>query len=637
MQVIKTPEEALHQFWGYDQFRPLQREVIQSVLDKRDTLALMPTGGGKSICFQIPALCTEGVCLVVSPLIALMKDQVENLQKRGISATAIHSGLHYKDIDRLFDNAVDGGLKFLYVSPERLLTELAIERIKRMKIALIAVDEAHCVSQWGYDFRPAYLQIATLREHLPDVPILALTATATPDVVKDIIEKLEFKADNQTFTQDFNRSNLAYVVREVEDKEAKLYDIVSKVAGSGVVYARNRKRTKELSQFLNEHRISADFYHAGLSPDERSRKQDAWIEGKTRIMVATNAFGMGIDKPDVRSVVHIDLPDSLEAYFQEAGRGGRDGKKSFAVLLYHKSDAQTLALQFETAFPEMRDIRRAYEALGSFLQLAVGGGLGSSFDFDIAAFCHRFSFEVLKTYACFKVLEQDGWLAYTEGVSVPTRLKVKVSREQLYDYQLKNRNLEMVIKGILRAFPGVLNDYVAITEFALAQFLKMSVIDLEKILHHFHLENIIEYLPRKDKPQLTFLRERVDSQHLSIDYNLYMFRKRRAEFRYKKAVEYAELSICRSQQLLHYFGQHDAPACGICDVCLDKNKQELSPQEFDIFKEKIIRMLKREPLSIRDLAESFGERQRSQAIQTVSFLIEKGILMKEGDKLSLKN
>ena len=634
--MIQTPESILKQYWGYDTFRPLQRAIIQSVLDGHDALALLPTGGGKSICFQIPALNTEGVCLVISPLIALMKDQVQNLQNRGIAAAAVYSGMHYRDIDRLFDNAVYGGLKFLYLSPERLMTELAIERIKRMNVSLIAVDESHCVSQWGYDFRPPYLQIANIRDHLPNVPVLALTATATPDVVVDIGEKLLFRKGFQVFQQDFNRPNLAYVVRHVEQKEAKLLEIFNKTKGSGIVYVRNRKRTKDLAHFLQSHKISADFYHAGLTPEERSQRQDDWMDDKTRVIVSTNAFGMGIDKADVRTVVHVDLPDSLEAYFQEAGRGGRDGQKSYSVLLYTKSDSDLLQHQFEMSFPDMREIKRVYEALGSYLQLAVGGGMGQSFDFNIVEFTQRFSFDVLKTYACFKALEQDGWLSLTEGVFFPASMKVIVDREKLYDYQLKNKAYDHVLKGMLRAFQGVLNDFVSFNEFTFAQFLKMSLIDLEKILERLHLDGIIEYRIRKDKPQLFFLRERVDNQYLTIDYSLYMFRKKRAEYRLKKAIEYVELGICRSQQLLHYFGQTDSKPCGACDVCIERDKAALDSNDFEMYKEKIMRLLKRENLTLKELADSFTGKYQTKVIQTIGFLLDEGVLTREGDKFSVK-
>ncbi len=630
-----SPEAILKEYWQYDTFRPMQRDIIQSVLDGCDTLALLPTGGGKSICFQVPALCTEGVCLVISPLIALMKDQVENLKKRGILAAAIYSGMHYKDIDRLFDNAVYGGLKFLYISPERLMTDLAKERIKRMKINLLAIDEAHCISQWGYDFRPPYLEIAAIREFMPNVPVMALTATATPDVVVDICKKLEFKKNQQVFQQDFERKNLSYIVRNVEAKEQKLLDIIKKTKGSSIVYVRSRKATKTLAEWLQKLGFKADYYHAGLDPEERNRRQDAWISNKTPIIIATNAFGMGIDKPDVRSVVHYDLPDSLEAYFQEAGRAGRDGKRSYAVLLVNKGDTNNLEKNFENAFPEMKDIRRVYEALGSYLQLAVGGGEGQSFDFDMIEFAQRFKFEVLKTYACLKVLEQDGWLVYTEGVHQPSNLKFLYNREQLYDFQLRRRELELVIKGLLRALTNCLMDYVSFNEFQIAQFLRMSLTDLERILNYLHTENIIDYRPRKDKPQLVFVRERTDTQHLSIDWNLYMFRKKRAEFRLKKAIEYVELDICRSRQLLQYFGQTDAEKCNECDVCLEKDKDNLETNDFTMFSEKIITLVKRDPLTLKEIVDSFAERQRTKVIQTIGFMLTEGVLTKVGDKFSV--
>jgi ATP-dependent DNA helicase RecQ len=398
-----NPLDILHQHWGHPQFRPQQEAIIQSVLDGCDTLALLPTGGGKSICFQVPALCQEGICLVISPLIALMKDQVQNLQKKGISALAIYAGMAYRDIDRLLDNCVHGEVKFLYLSPERLASDLAIARIKQMKVSLIAVDEAHCISQWGYDFRPPYLEIAQVREFFPQVPLIALTATATPEVVQDIQEKLAFK-NQQVFQSSFARPNLAYIVRPSEAKENQLLEILQKVPGCGVVYVRNRGKTKEIAQLLQKKRISADYYHAGLSPDERSSKQDAWISGRTRIMVSTNAFGMGIDKSDVRTVIHLELPDSLEAYFQEAGRAGRDGQKSYAVLLYNQSDRRSLEYQYTQAFPSLDEARQVYRALGSYFQLALGGGQGESYDFDISNFCQSYNLELVRTFNCLKLL-----------------------------------------------------------------------------------------------------------------------------------------------------------------------------------------------------------------------------------------
>jgi ATP-dependent DNA helicase RecQ len=630
-----TPEEILKKYWGYDAFRPMQRDIIQSVLDGVDTLALLPTGGGKSLCFQVPALCKEGVCLVISPLIALMKDQVENLKKRDISAAAIFSGMHYKDIDRILDNAAYGGLKFLYMSPERLATVLARERIKKMTINVLAIDEAHCISQWGYDFRPPYLEIAAIREWLPDVPILALTATATPEVKTDICQKLEFKRGFQVFEKDFSRPNLSYIVRHVEVKEQKLYEILSKTNGAAIVYVRNRKRAKDLVLFLREKGIRADFYHAGLTPDERSSRQDAWMKDNPRIMIATNAFGMGIDKPDVRTVVHIDLPDSLEAYFQEAGRAGRDEKKSYAVLLTNKGDAVMLRTQFEANFPEMTEIRRVYGALGSYLQLAVGGGEGESFDFDLGDFTERFRLEPLKTYTCFRILEQDGWLTLSEAVMQPPRIMVLVDKEMLYDYMLRNPKTERVLKGILRALHNVMTDFASFSEMSIAQFLKMSAVEMVEIFHKFHNDGIIDFRPRKEKPQLTLLRERVDNQHLAIDWTLYMFRKKRAEARLNKAIEYAELDMCRSQQLVNYFGQMDAPTCGVCDVCMESEKRTLETDEYEQLSGKIRTLLDREALTLKEIVDSFSEKQQTKIIQTIGFMLEEGFLKKEGDKIKI--
>ncbi|MCB0586106.1 MAG: ATP-dependent DNA helicase RecQ, partial [Phaeodactylibacter sp.] len=416
-----SPLEILKKYWGYDGFRPLQEDIIRSVLEGKDTLALMPTGGGKSICYQVPALCREGICIVVSPLIALMKDQVENLKQRNIPAEAIYSGMHYRDIDRILDNCVYGNIKLLYLSPERLTTELARVRIQKMKASLLAVDEAHCVSQWGYDFRPPYLQIAEMREVLPGVPILALTATATPEVARDIQEKLAFRQEN-LLQKSFERPNLSYSVLHEEDKLKKLAEILHRVPGSGIVYVRSRRRTKEIARYLQRQKIRADFYHAGLDTEERSRKQEEWMNNKSRVVVSTNAFGMGIDKPDVRVVVHMELPDSLEAYFQEAGRAGRDGRKSYAVLLYNDSDRQNLERRFEQSFPGLKEVQRVYRALGSYFQLATGSGEGQSFDFEIVEFARNFQIKIVQAYSCLKILEQAGWIVLTDAVFVPSSL-----------------------------------------------------------------------------------------------------------------------------------------------------------------------------------------------------------------------
>lgn len=621
--MIAEPLKILKQYWGYNHFRPLQEDIIQSVLQGKDTLALLPTGGGKSICYQVPALCKDGICIVISPLIALMKDQVANLQKHKIPAVAIYSGMHYKEIDRILDNCVYGGVKLLYLSPERLVTEIAIERIKRMKVNLIAVDEAHCISQWGYDFRPPYRRITELRDLLPDVPIIALTATATKEVVNDIQEQLAFKKTN-VLQKSFARKNLAYVVLKEENKRAKLLDILKKVAGTSIVYANSRKRTREIAVFLQRNRISASFYNAGLTPDERSKRQEDWMNGKIRVMVCTNAFGMGIDKPNVRTVVHVDMPNSLEAYFQEAGRAGRDGNKAYAILLYNSEDKLSLEYHYQNAFPAMEEVRRVYRALGSYLQLAVGGGLGRSFDFDIITFSRNFKIKALTVFNSLKILEQAEWIALSEAVFTPSSVKVRVTPEQLYDYQIRNPNLDLTLKTIVRSANGVMNNYVHIRENYLARFIKISWGQLVRQLHKLHQDKVIDYHPQKTSPQLIFLQDRVDADNLSIDQKLYNFRKNRYLIRIRKAIEYAEIPHCRSQQLLSYFGEKDAAKCGICDVCLGRTKVEVTEDELGKYREKVKVLISRDELTIAQAIDSFSSKRQDKVSKIIALLIEEG-------------
>jgi len=631
---LPTPKEILHQYWGFDAFRPLQAEIIQSVLDGKDTLALLPTGGGKSICFQIPALCKEGICLVISPLIALMKDQVAHLKKRDIPAIAIYSGMRRQDIDRELDNCIYGKTKFLYLSPERLLSELAQQRIAKMNVNLIAVDEAHAISQWGYDFRPPYLEIAQIRELHPKVPVIALTATATKTVIIDIQEKLQFPKAN-VFQKSFERSNLSYVILKEANKLKNLVNILQKVPGSSIVYTRSRKRTKEIALYLQRQKISADFYHAGLSPDQRSAKQDAWIDNKTRIIVSTNAFGMGIDKPDVRTVIHLDLPDSLEAYFQEAGRAGRDEQKAYAVLLYGDEDKIRLENAYKNAFPSLLSIRQVYRALGSYLQLATGGGIGTSYDFDIAAFTKNFQLDVLKTYNSLKLLSQAGWLMMSESVFIPSTLFLKVNRETLYDYQLRNKKMDRIIKKILQAYQGVFNGPVRIKESQLAYFLRMPEKDLLLALKKLQADGIVQYLPQKDQPQIVFLKERVAAENLTIDMALFKFRKERYYDSIQAAIKYAEQNRCRNKQLLGYFGEQEVALCGQCDVCTGRNKADIDEVAYDRYKAKIKQVLKKEPLSITEIQESFAPKRKEILLSTLSYLLEEGFLDKvEEDKLA---
>ena len=631
----KSPSGILKKFWGFNHFRPLQEEIIQSVLNKKDTLALLPTGGGKSICYQVPALCQEGITIVVSPLIALMKDQVENLQKRNIAAAAIYSGMSYRDIDRILDNCIYGRVKLLYLSPERLTSDLARARIENMKVSLLAVDEAHCISQWGYDFRPSYLQIAEARSLMPDTPVLALTATATPEVAKDIQEKLNFPEKNLLQTS-FARANLSYSVLHEEDKLKKLADILRSVPGSGVVYVRNRRRTKEVATYLHRLGISADYYHAGLDTEERSKKQDAWMAGKIRLMACTNAFGMGIDKPDVRIVAHLELPDSLEAYFQEAGRAGRDGKKSYAVLLYNESDRKNLERQFEQSFPALQEVRRVYRALGSYFQLAVGSGAGQNFDFDIVAFSKNFQFGIMMAYNSLKILEQAGWIILTDAVFIPSSLQIKVSKDGLYDYQLRHPKMDLLLKAILRTYQGAFNHPIKLRESQLARFLKMPVSQLRQALNKLATDNIIDYQPQKDQPQIIFFRERVDADNLLIDRNLYNFRKNRHYERIQKAIAYAETPVCRNRQLLSYFGETEAHKCGICDVCTGRTKAKLNTSSFEKYKEKIERLLEEEPLSLEQVVESFAVRRQEEVIKALEYLLDEGFLIEENDLLRRK-
>lgn len=629
------PVDILRKYWGYDAFRPLQEDIIRDVLAGMDTLALMPTGGGKSICYQVPALVREGICLVISPLISLMKDQVYQLKQRGIAAEAVYSGMHHKDIDRILDNCIFGRTKLLYLSPERLTTDLARARIKRMPVNLLAVDEAHCISQWGYDFRPAYLRIAELREWLPKTPVLALTATATEEVVVDIQQQLQF-AKEHVRRKSFRRSNLAYVVLQEESKWNKLLDILRRVPGPGVIYVRSRRKTQEVAHHLRKEKISADFYHAGLSTEQRSKKQDDWIEGRTRVMVATNAFGMGIDKADVRTVVHLELPDSIEAYFQEAGRAGRDGKRAYAVLLYQDADAHRLRRQFEISYPPFEEVRRVYQALGSYYQLAVGGGQGASFDFEISDFARTYKLDLLTTWSCLRILEQEEWISLSDAVFFPAMVYIKVNKDQLYDFQLRNSNFDKLIKTILRSCQGAFLQHVNLPEAQIARFLNIPLGQLRKMLHQLQQQGILSYRPLKDQPQLTFLQERVDSANLTYDQQRYAFLKNRQQERIEQAIAYAETAECRSRQLLHYFGEEQGEDCGWCDVCQGRTETELSEEDFLRYHKKILRLLQDEPLALEELTEAFSTRHRRKVLKVLEYLVDEGEVALKEEKLSKK-
>ncbi len=623
------PAQILKQYWGYDQFRPLQADIIDSVLAGRDTLALLPTGGGKSLCYQVPALCMEGVAIVVSPLIALMKDQVYHLQRRGVPAAAIFSGMRKSEIDIIFENACQGMYKLLYVSPERLRTDLAQARLQRMKVSLLAIDEAHCISQWGYDFRPPYLQIAELRPMLPQVPMMALTATATPEVAQDIQDKLAFLPDAQVFQQSFARENLSYSILYEHRKQDKLLDILQKVPGSGVIYLRSRGDTQKVAELLQKRGIGADYYHAGLPMEDRNKKQEAWIKGNPRLMVCTNAFGMGIDKPDVRLVVHLGPPDSLEAYFQEAGRAGRDGQKAFAVMLYTEQDAEQLQRFFEASYPSMEVVRRTYQALGAWSQIAIGGGIGASFDFDLQQFCHTYKLEQPITHAALRLLEQEGWLAMSDAAATLAKLQIVCTREVLYDFQIRNKQADSIIKFMLRQYPGVQHDLVEISEGTIANAAKMRVEQVLQIFTTAEKEGVLRFFPRNEKPQITFLQERVAAENLTIDLEKLKFRRDQAYRRLTSVIQYAERRQCRGRQLLAYFGEKRAEKCGICDVCTGRNQADQSEELLEAYHRKIKDLLKIEPLPFEEVLKAFSPKKQEVATTALAYLVEEGIVVED--------
>lgn len=632
ISVLDKYQKILTQYWGYPNFRPLQHEIINSVGQGRDTLALMPTGGGKSITFQVPALAKEGICIVVTPLIALMKDQVENLKARKIKAAAIYTGLTKHEIDITLENCVyDPNMKFLYCSPERLGTEIFKTRVRQMQVNLLAVDESHCISQWGYDFRPSYLKIADLRQLIPDTPVLAVTATATPEVVEDIQEKLAFREKN-VFSKSFERKNLVYLVRQTEDKNKLLLKIVHAVQGSGVVYVRNRQKTKEIALFLQENGIRADYYHAGLTTAERDSKQNNWKSNISRIMVATNAFGMGIDKADVRFVVHIDLPDNLEAYFQEAGRGGRDEKQAFAIMLYHPGDAKKLERRIETTFPPIGDIRRVYEALGNFFQLAVGSGKGMSFDFDLPQFLKSYHFNALMVYNALKILERSGYVEMSEEVDNPSRIMFLVARDDLYKYQVANANEDKFIKLVLRSYDGLFSQYRNIDESALAMRANTTREKIYEYLIKLGRDKIINYIPRKKMPQIFYSSERLDAQTLNITAENYAHRKQRYADRINSVIAYATHNKCRSQQLLEYFGHKNPPRCGVCDVCTKRNELDLSKYDFDTILKEIKQQLAKNPKSLENLTDSINHKP-DKVLKVIQWLLDHEKIIKNSEQL----
>jgi ATP-dependent DNA helicase RecQ len=626
--------KILKQYWGYDHFRGIQEDIIRSVGEGKDTLGLMPTGGGKSITFQVPALAQEGLCLVITPLIALMKDQVRNLRERGIKATAVYSGMTREEILIALENCIFGNYKFLYISPERLGTEIFQIKLRSMHVSLITVDESHCISQWGYDFRPAYLKIADIRQLLPGVPVIALTATATPEVVKDIQERLQFRQEN-VFRMSFERKNLAYIVRHTEDKEGEMLHILQRVNGSSIVYTRNRKKNKEIAQLLNRNHITATFYHAGLSDETKDLRQKAWLKGEYRVMVATNAFGMGIDKPDVRLVIHADVPDSPEAYFQEAGRAGRDGMKAYAVLLFCPRDKITLKQRISDTFPEKDYIRKVYEDINFYYQMAMGDGLGCTFAFNLDEFCHNFKHFPVQTDSALKILTRAGYLEYTDEQDNASRIMFTLTKEELYRIHEQNADTEKLIRILLRTYTGLFTDYAYINEELLAKRSGLSRPQIYETLLFLTRQHILHYIPGKKTPYIIYTRERQETDRIYLSKEVYEERKESYRRRIEAMIEYAESeNKCRSRMLLHYFGEKNEHNCGQCDVCLQHHHSGLKQSQFDEISHQILALLKTSPFSPQELKTQI-QAPEEQVTKVIAYLLSEEIIHQENGRLLL--
>ena len=618
---------VLVKYWGYPSFRPMQEDIVDSVIAGNDTLALLPTGGGKSICFQVPAMAMEGVCIVITPLISLMKDQVLHLKKINIPAAAIYSGMHPSEIEIAYNKAAFGNLKFLYVSPERLLTDAFIEAIKKMKVCLLAIDESHCISQWGYDFRPPYLKIAEIRPYIPNTPVLALTATATPKVVDDIQFRLGFKQQN-VFQTSYERKNVTYNVVKIADKYGLMYRLFMKMEqGSGIVYVRSRKRTKIIADWLQSAGISATFYHAGIDAKTRDQRQKMWMDGHIKVIVATNAFGMGIDKPDVRLVVHMDLPDSLEAYFQEAGRAGRDLKPSEAFLLVSDTDIKQLKDNLQQSYPELQRIKDIYDALGNYLQIPVGAGCGSSHDFDMNDFASYYNFQLLEVYNSLKLMEREGLFALSEAMDSPSQVMIKASREDLYRCQVEYPEFDVVIKHLLRNYPGILSDFVKIKEEQISQKLGTDVLKVEQTLKKLESYNFLTYIQRKDKPQIQYLTERQNTSHFVLSDQVYKDRKDDATRRVQAVIDFVNNDEeCRSVQLLRYFGEKIKTRCGKCDVCNIRNQMKINDEEYKNISELILEELKKRVVPLYETPSLAKNYLEEKVLETVRWMLDNGTI-----------
>ena len=618
---------VLVKYWGYPSFRPMQEDIVDSVIEGHDTLALLPTGGGKSICFQVPAMAMDGVCIVVTPLISLMKDQVLHLKKINIPAAAIYSGMHPNEVEIAYNKAVFGNLKFLYVSPERLMTDTFIEAVKKMKVCLLAIDESHCISQWGYDFRPPYLKIAEIRPYIPHTPVLALTATATPKVVDDIQFRLGFKEKN-VFQTSYERKNVTYNVIKVADKYGLMYRLFMKMeSGSGIVYVRSRKRTKVIADWLQSVGISATYYHAGIDAKTRDERQKMWMDGKIKVISATNAFGMGIDKPDVRVVVHMDLPDSLEAYFQEAGRAGRDLKPSEAFLLVSESDIKQLKDNLQQSYPELERIKAIYDAIGNYLQIPVGAGNGQSYPFDMTEFAKNYDFSLIEVFNSLKLMEREGFFALSEAMDTPSQLFIKASREDLYRFQVEYAEFDTIIKYLLRNYPGILSDFVKIKEEQISHKLGIDVEKVEQVLQKLDKFNFLSYIPRSDKPQIQYLTERQDTRHFALSDEVYKDRKEDATKRVQSVIDFVNNDDeCRSVQLLRYFGEKIKTRCGKCDVCNIRNQMKINDEEYKNISSIILEELKKRVVPLYETPSLAKNYLEEKVLETVRWMLDNGTI-----------
>ena len=634
--MSELTRSVLKQYWGYPSFRPLQEDIVDAVVSCRDTLALLPTGGGKSICFQVPAMAMEGVCVVVTPLIALMKDQVAHLVDKGIPAAAIYSGLHPDQVELRYNQAVFGRLKFLYVSPERLQTDRFVEAIKRMKVCLLAIDESHCISQWGYDFRPPYLKIAEIRPYIPKTPVLALTATATAKVVEDIQYRLGFKERN-VFQSSFERKNVVYNVYHEPDKYGVLFRKLNAMQeGSAIVYVRNRKKTQVIAEWLSSVGISATCYHAGLDSKTRDERQDQWVRGKVKVMVATNAFGMGIDKPDVRLVIHLDLPDSIEAYFQEAGRAGRDLKPAEAFLLVSEADVKQLEVNFEQSFPELERIKSIYRALGNYLEVPVGAGEGRCYPFVMSDFVRNYGFNVREVFSTLRLLEKEGMIVMSDSFEEPSKVWIKASREDLYRFQVEQPKFDELIKYMLRNLPGVLSDFVRFDEEKTARVTGLTVDQVVALLKQLEAYHFLTYSPRNEKPQIQLMTELLDTRYFVLSRENYADRKQDAHERVKAVIDFVNNDQeCRSVQLLRYFNEDKGKPCGRCDVCLAHAVHELGAKEYEQISLTLLSALREQPLTVYGATQVCSGHEEEEVVEAIRWMIDNGIIAKD-DKETLR-